>query len=84
MSAPMAVNRDRIKSIPEAANPREMHEVARQVGPVLLRLMKERDLTPKEGRLLRAIKEICPCHYTNSPADYVHDGETCEICGRQK
>lgn len=73
-----------IVSIPEAAEPTEVHEWAKQVGPVLLRLMKHRDLTLKEGRLMRAIKEICPCHWTDHPSDFFTNGETCEICGRPK
>ncbi|MHB0978218.1 MAG: hypothetical protein ACYC1K_02325 [Minisyncoccota bacterium] len=82
MSAPATVNHS-IVSIPEAAEPTAIHEWAKQVGPLLLRLIKQRNLTPKEGRLMRAIKEICPCHWTDHPKEeFFPNGETCEICGR--
>ncbi len=73
----------RVVSIPEAVSPKAVHAWAMQVGPILLRLAKTRDLTPKEGRLMRAIKEICPCHWTDHPKqEFSPNEETCEICGR--
>ncbi len=84
MSAPAMV-REQVASIPDAAEPTEIHKWVMRVGPMLLRLLKERGwLTCKEWRLMRAVKELCPCHWTDHPGDFFPNGETCECCGRPK
>ncbi len=59
-----------------------VHPWARNRGPELIRISHERDLTDSERGELKVIQTLCECHMTDTPRDFMKNGENCEICGR--
>jgi hypothetical protein len=61
----------------------DVQEWAKFRGPELIRITKIRELSRHERRELNAIKEICPCHWTDHPRELSTNLEDCDICGRK-